>query len=108
LAKWALIPQEHDFNIVNMASRVNWDVDRLSRNPSSSEEDTTSARWHGEVDLKAILGWHAFANMCILLGCFRDVPHGNMSSGNSHSNDDELEGNDALNIHLDLLIMAYL
>jgi hypothetical protein len=108
LAKWALIPREHDFNIVNMASRVNWNVDRLSRNPSSSEEDTTGARWHGEVDLEAILGWHAFANLCILLGCFTDVPHGNMSSGNSHNNDDELEGNDALNIHLDLFIMAYL
>ncbi len=33
----------------------------LSWNPSSSEEDTIGARWHGEVDLEAILGWHASA-----------------------------------------------
>ncbi len=37
-----------------------------------------------------------------------DVPQGNTGSGNSHSDDDELEGNGALDIHLDLPIMAYL
>ncbi len=45
----------------------------LSWNPSSSEEDTIGARWHGEVDLEAILGWHAFAYLCTLLGCSKDV-----------------------------------
>jgi hypothetical protein len=31
-----------------------------------------------------------------------------MGSGNSLNNNDELEGNGALNIHIDLLVMAYL
>jgi hypothetical protein len=31
-----------------------------------------------------------------------------MGSGNSHSDNDELEGNGALDIHLELLVMAYL
>jgi hypothetical protein len=54
--------------------RVNQDADGLNRNPSSSEEDTTNARWHGEVDLEVVLRWHVFAYLCTLLGCFRDVP----------------------------------
>jgi hypothetical protein len=54
LARWVLILQEYNFNIVHMASRVNQDVDGLNQNPSSSEEDTIGARWHGEVDLEAM------------------------------------------------------
>ncbi len=108
LAKWALILQEYDFDIVHKVGKVNWDVDGLSHNPSSSEEDTTSARWHGEVDLEAMLRWHAFAYLCTLLGCYRDVPQGNMGGGNSQSNDDEPKGNNALNVHLYLLVIAYL
>jgi hypothetical protein len=80
----------------------------LGRNPSSSEEDTTCAKWHGEVDLEAILGWHAFAYLRTLLGCYGDVPQGNMDGGNSQNDNDELEGNNALDIHLDLHVMAYL
>jgi hypothetical protein len=53
---------------------VNQDVDGLSQNPSFNEEDTTCVRWHGKVDLEAILGWHALAYLCILLGYSRDVP----------------------------------
>ncbi len=60
------------------------------------------------MDLKAIPRWHAFTYLCILLGCLRDVPQGNTSSENSNSDDDELEGNGTLDIHLDLPIMAYL
>jgi hypothetical protein len=78
----------------------------LNWNPSFNEEDTTCAKWHGEVDLEAMPRWHAFAYMCILLGCFRDVPHGNTDNGNSHTDDDEPEGNGALDIHLNLLVIA--
>jgi hypothetical protein len=46
--------------------------------------------------------------MCVLLGCFGDIPQGNTRGGNSHSDDDELEGISALDIHLNLLVMAYL
>ncbi len=108
LARWSLILQEYNFDIVHKPSRVNENANGLSQNPSSNEEDTTWARWHGEVDLKAIPTWRAFTYLCILLGCLRDVPQGNTSSGNSNSDDDEQENNGALNIHLDLPIMAYL
>jgi hypothetical protein len=56
------------------------------------------------VDLEAILGQHAFTYLCTLLGCSKDVPQNNMSNGNSHNDNDELEGNGALDIHLDLPI----
>ncbi len=42
------------------------------------------------------------------VGGFLDVPQGNMCGGNSQSDNDEPKGNSALDIHLDLLIMAYL
>ncbi len=108
LPKWALILQEYDFDIVDRVGKLNWDADGLNRNSSYSEEDSTGAKWHGEVDLEVMLGWHAFAYLCTLLGCFGDVPKGNMGGGNSQSNDDEPEGNNALDIHLYLLVMAYL
>ncbi len=60
------------------------------------------------MDLEAILEWHVFAYTCILLGYFRDVPQGNTNGGNSQSDDDKPKGNSALDIHLDLHVMAYL
>ncbi len=54
LIRWAFILQEYDFNIMHRVGRVNWDVDGLNQNPSSSQEDTTKVRWHGDVDLEAI------------------------------------------------------
>ncbi len=41
------------------------------------------------------------------VGVFWDVPQGNTCGRNSQS-DDELKCNSALDIHLDLLVMAYL
>jgi hypothetical protein len=83
LAKWAFILYEYDFDIIHKVDRVNWDVNGLSWNPSSSEEDTIGARWHGDVDLEAMLGWHAFAYLCTLLGSSGDVPQGHTCGGNS-------------------------
>ncbi len=80
----------------------------MSQNPSSGEEDTTSARWHGKVDLEVMPRWHAFAYLCTLLGCYGDVPQGNTSGGNSHNDDDEPKGNSALDIHINLHVIAYL
>ncbi len=60
------------------------------------------------MDLEVVLGWHAFAYLCTLLGCCGDVCEDNMGSGNSHNDDDKPKGNGALDIHLDLLVMAYL
>jgi hypothetical protein len=75
---------------------------------SFNEEDPTGARWHGEVDLEVVPRWHASAYMCTLLGYFGDVLQGNTDSGNSYNDNDELEGNGTLDIHLNLLDMAYL
>ncbi len=76
--------------------------------PKFFEEDTIGVKWHGEVDLEAMPGWHASTYMCILLGCSGDVPQGNRGGGNFQSDNDESKGNSALNIHLNLLVMAYL
>ncbi len=67
----------------------------MSRNLSSNEEDTIGARWHGEVDLEVVPRWHAFAHLCTLLGCSRDVPQGNTGGGNFKSDDDEPKGSSA-------------
>ncbi len=53
-------------------------------------------------------GWHAFTYMCTLLGCSGDVPQGNKGGGNFQSDNDEPKGNNALDIHLNLPVMAYL
>jgi hypothetical protein len=74
LARWVLILQKYNFDIVHMASRVNWDADGLSQNPSFSEEDTIGAKWHGKVDLEVVPKWHVFTYLCNLSGCFGDVP----------------------------------
>ncbi len=107
LAKWAFILQEYDFDILHKAGRVNQNVDGLNWNQNSYEHDTIGAKWHGEVDLEVMPGWHASTCMCTLLGCFKDVPYNNTSGGNSQSDNDEPKGNSALDIHLDLPIMAY-
>jgi hypothetical protein len=74
LAKWAIILQEYHFDIIHKLGKVNQDVNGLSWNPSSNEEDTIGVHWHGDVDLEAIPRWHAFAYLCTLLGCYGDVP----------------------------------
>jgi hypothetical protein len=58
LARWTLLLQEYDFKVVHRAGIANLDVDGLSRNPSSSDEDLTGARWHGDCDREAMLDWH--------------------------------------------------
>ncbi len=35
---------------------ANLDADGLTRNPCTSQEDNTGARWHGEVDEEMVLG----------------------------------------------------
>jgi hypothetical protein len=100
--------QEYDFDIIHRAGRVNWDVNGLNRNPSSNKEDTIGAHWHGDVDLEAIPRWHASIYLCTLLGCFKDVPQTSVDDGDPHDVDMELEGNGALDIYDDALVIAYL
>ena len=50
LARWALMLQEYEFQVVHRAGSVNLDADGLSCNPCPSQQDTTGTRWHGETD----------------------------------------------------------
>jgi hypothetical protein len=71
--------------------------------PSSNEEYTTGACWHGDVDLKAISWWHASAYLCTLLGCFGDVPQTSVDDGEPHDVGMESKGNGALDVYDDAL-----
>jgi len=66
LAQWAFILQEYDFEVVHKPEVANLNADGLSRNPCTSQEDNTGARWHGEVNEKMVPGWYASAFLCLL------------------------------------------
>ncbi len=66
LARWALILQEYEFTMVHRACQLNQDADGLSRNPCTSQQDLTGARWRGE-DQEVVPGWHASAYLCMLI-----------------------------------------
>jgi hypothetical protein len=66
LAQWALILHEYDFQVVHKPGVTNLDADGLNRNPCTSQEDNTGARWHGEVDEEMVPGCHALAFLCLL------------------------------------------
>lgn len=68
LARWALLLQEYDFEVVHWAGITNLDADGLSRNPSPSEEILTGARWHGDRDREAVPGWHAATYLTLMSG----------------------------------------
>jgi hypothetical protein len=52
--------------------------------------------------------WHASAYLCTLLGCYGDVPQTSVDDGDPHDVDMESEGNGALYIYDDALVIAYL
>jgi len=52
--------------VVHKPGVTNFNVDGLSRNPCTSQEDNTGARWHGKVDEEMVPGWHASAFLCLL------------------------------------------
>ncbi len=79
-----------------------------SWNLSFNKEDTIRARWHGDVDLETLSRWHAYAYLCTLLGCFKDVLEISVDDGDQHDMDIELKGNGALYIYDDAPIIAYL
>lgn len=50
LARWILLLQEYDFEVIHRARNTNLDANGLSRNPSPSDKDLIGARWHGNCD----------------------------------------------------------
>ncbi len=92
---------------------VNLDVNGLSRNPCTSHEDDTGARWHGKVDEEMVLGWHALAFLC-LLGVDSNM-EGHMTSYSSQrvngqsSDPDVGDGNtNHHDVHDDTLVLEFL
>ncbi len=55
-----------------------------------------------------LIGWHAFAYLCTMLGCFGDEPQIEMNMEHYHSMDIEPKGDGALNIHDDTHVIKYL
>jgi len=74
LARWALLLQEYDFEAVHWTSITNLYANGLSCNPSSSKEDLTRARWHGECDREAVSGWHAKVYLTLMSSSTSVVP----------------------------------
>ncbi|BBN03753.1 hypothetical protein Mp_2g26090 [Marchantia polymorpha subsp. ruderalis] len=66
LARWALILQEYDFQVVHRPGVENLYANGLSQNPCTRPKDDTGARLHDEVHKEMVHGWHASAFMCWL------------------------------------------
>ncbi len=56
--------------------------------------------------LKVVPKWHVSTYLCTLLGCSRDVPLINVDDGDPHAVDMESEGNGALDIYDDALVLV--
>jgi hypothetical protein len=113
LARWALILQEYDFQVVHRPGVTNLNADGLSRNPCTSQKDTTGARWHGEVDEEMVPGWHASAFLCWLSEASSSEGHltscaGQSGDGQSVDPDVQEEDTDQQDVHVDAQVMAFL
>ncbi|OAE35993.1 hypothetical protein AXG93_93s1320 [Marchantia polymorpha subsp. ruderalis] len=112
-ARWALILPEYDFHVVHRLGVANLDADGLSRNPCTSQQDDTGARWHGEVDEEMMPGWHASDFLCLLRGDSSREDH--LTSYFSQRMDDKSsdhevdnDATDQRDIHDDALVLEFL
>lgn len=56
LARWALLLQEYEFEVVHRASIMNLDANGLSCNSSHLEEDLTGTMWQEDCDRELVAG----------------------------------------------------
>jgi hypothetical protein len=113
LTWWDFILHEYDFRVVHKPGVTNLDADGLNRNPCTSQEDNTGARWHGEVDEEMVLGCHASAFLCLLV--VDSSMEGHMTSYssqrvNGQSSDPEVgDGSTSHHdVHDDTLVLEFL
>jgi hypothetical protein len=79
---------------------------RFQSKPSSNEEDTIGACWHGNINLEAVLRWRTSTYLCTLLGCSRDVLQINIGNKDSDDVNVEPKGDASLNMHEDVFVIA--
>ena len=72
-ARWALLLQEYNFEVVHRVRTTDVDADRLSCNPSPSDENLTETRWHGDYDQEAVPSWCAAAYLTLFFGATVEV-----------------------------------
>ena len=72
-ARWVLLLQEYDFEVVHRVGNTNLDADGFSCNPSPLDEDLTGVRWHGDCDREAVRGWHATTYLTLFSGAAVEV-----------------------------------
>lgn len=61
------------FEVVHHASIANLDADRLPHNPSPSDENLTSARWHENCNEEAVPSRHAATYFTLFSGSVVEV-----------------------------------
>jgi hypothetical protein len=99
--------------VVRKPGVANLDVDGLSRNPCTNQEDDTGARWHGEVDEKMVPSWHASAFLCLLGVDFNMEGHvtsySNQKVNGQSSNPEVGDGSSGHHdVHDDTLVLEFL
>ena len=73
-ARWTLLLQEYDFEVIHHTRTTNLDTSGFSHNPSPSDEDLTGARLHGDCDWEAVPGWHEATYLTLFSGVVVEVP----------------------------------
>lgn len=58
--------QKYNFEIIHKFKMINLDVDRLSQNPCTSQENSIGSRWHNEIKDEMLSCYHVATFFCLL------------------------------------------